>query len=123
MYEGEYFPGLVTEIVASDVKVKTMAPCLGSTFLAMRLPLKRMTRNDTATNKEINTFKKEAQCFILGILDEVFERSPIKDEFLRSCSVFDPAHLLSNTKEGLLNRFKCLLQGFPISMRYSCPGI
>ena len=29
MYEGEYFPGLVTEIVASDVKVKTMAPCLG----------------------------------------------------------------------------------------------
>ena len=29
MYEDEYFPGLVTEIVASDVKVKTMAPCLG----------------------------------------------------------------------------------------------
>ena len=29
MYEDEYFPGLVTEIVASDVKVKMMAPCLG----------------------------------------------------------------------------------------------
>ena len=29
IYEDEYFPGLVTEIVASDVKVKTMVPCLG----------------------------------------------------------------------------------------------
>ena len=72
--------------------------------------LKTMRRNDTATVNEINTFKKEAQCFILGVLDKIFERSPIKQEFLRSCLVFDPAFILSNNKQGLIKRFKSLLQ-------------
>ena len=82
--------GLLQLIVKPDVLSKAKAGVQMSKIDLTKnenlLPLKDIElgcgvkdRNGTATNKEINTFKKDAQCFILGILDKVFERSPIKD--------------------------------------------
>lgn len=74
--------------------------------------IKDLKRKDTITNKEVAEFKIEAQRFIISVLQKLFERSPIKSDFVRFCSIFDPAVILSCEKKVLQKRFKLLLNQF-----------
>ena len=52
-------------------------------------------RKDSVTNQENAKFKREGQRFVTSVVKKLFEKIPIKRDFVRFGSIFDPAVILS----------------------------
>ena len=63
-------------------------------------------RKETVTNQGVAKFKREGQRFVTSAVKKLFEKRPIKCDFVRFCSIFDPAVILSCETKVLLKRFK-----------------
>ena len=49
---------------------------------------------DTVISQEVAKFKRKGQRFVTSVVKNLFEKSPIKCEFVRFCSIFDHVVIL-----------------------------
>ena len=71
--------------------------------------LRKLKSKDAITHQQISAFKKEAQVFVVTMLNELFERCPLVSNVIRSAAIFDPTVLVSLPKTILIKRIKTLL--------------
>ena len=60
---------------------------------AAQVKLDKMKQKDLASLKEISAFKNECKVLLIYVMEKLFEKSPLKYGFVRSCRVFDPKRL------------------------------
>ena len=62
---------------------------------AVKTIITKTKRKDSVTNQEVVKFKREYERFLTSLVKKLFEKSPIKRDFVRFGSIFDPAVILS----------------------------
>ena len=55
----------------------------------------KVKRKDSVTNQEVAKFKREGERFATSVVKKLLKKSPIKQDFVRFGSIFDPAVILS----------------------------
>jgi len=71
--------------------------------------LGQLRTKDLVSGEQISVFKKEAQRATVVLLQKLLERTPLRSNFLRCASIFDPAVIVGTSSTVLLKKMKILL--------------
>ena len=71
--------------------------------------IKKLVQSDKVSCEGVKKFRQNAQLFINGILQKLFERCHLGSSIIRCSSIFHPSHLSSVLREMMQEQWKLLL--------------
>ena len=71
--------------------------------------LGQLRTKDLVSGEQISVFKEEAQRATVVLLQKLLERTPLRLNFFRCASIFDPAVIVGTSSTVLLKKMKILL--------------
>ena len=99
------------ELTKNDLSEKNMFLKKKDVHLGLKTKkkLRQLRLRDSVTLDSINKFRKEAQQFVLTLLDNFFARDQMKSAVFRNVSVFNPKQMVSKIPDQLKKKLKKLL--------------